>query len=87
MSAFVEVGNALLEIRDACLYREKYDTFEAYCRDRWQISKRRANRLIGSAEVVRNLGPMGPIIISERLVRPLTNLPLDTAQRIFRMKL
>jgi hypothetical protein len=30
LSTFVEVGNALLEIRDSKLYRETHPTFEAY---------------------------------------------------------
>jgi phage N-6-adenine-methyltransferase len=35
LATFVEVGNALLEIRDDRLYRETHRTFEDYCRERW----------------------------------------------------
>ena len=34
--AYIEVGVALLSIRERKLYKEKgYDTFEAYCREVW----------------------------------------------------
>src|SRR6185369_10840829 len=36
---FVEVGRALARIRDQKLYRAHCDTFEAYCRERWQYGK------------------------------------------------
>ena len=34
-----EIGLALREIRDARLYREKYRTFEAYLKEKWDLSK------------------------------------------------
>ena len=37
LATFVEVGNALLRIRDERLYRAEFGTFEAYCRQRWQM--------------------------------------------------
>ena len=37
-AAFVDVGKALLEIRDSRLYREGWGAFEDYCRDRWGFS-------------------------------------------------
>jgi hypothetical protein len=36
MKSFIEVGTALLKIRDERLYRENYGTFEEYCRKRWK---------------------------------------------------
>jgi hypothetical protein len=56
---FVEVGNALAAIRDARLYRESHKTFEAYCRQRWDIGRAHAYRLIESAAVASNLSPIG----------------------------
>ena len=41
------------------LSRDGHGTFEDYCRERWGMSKRHADRLIGSAEVVGNLTPIG----------------------------
>lgn len=71
LSTFVEVGNALLEIRDSRLYRESHATFEDYCKERWAMSRSRAHRLIDSAQVVADLLPMGNIPPNERQVREL----------------
>jgi hypothetical protein len=73
LTTFVDVGNALLEIRDSKLYRRTHDTFEAYCRERWQMSRVHAHRLIDAAEVVTNLLPIGNIP-SESVARPLASL-------------
>ncbi len=61
LATFVDVGTALASIRDGRLYRATYETFEDYCRERWGFSKRHANRLVEAAEVVTELGPIGPI--------------------------
>jgi hypothetical protein len=37
LRTFVEVGEALMEIRDQRLYQDA--TFEDYCRERWGISQ------------------------------------------------
>lgn len=58
--AGADLGRALWEIRDDRLYREVYPRFEAYCRDRWSLSARHANRLIHYAQVNAALGPIGP---------------------------
>lgn len=55
LSTFVEVGNALLEIRDSRLYRESHTTFEDYCKERWGMTRPRAYQLISAAEVVSGL--------------------------------
>jgi hypothetical protein len=85
IKSFVEVGTALLKVRDGRLYEDDFDTFEAYCQERWGMSRRHANRLVASAEMMDNLlGPRGPkqeidpppvLPTSEKQVRPLTNLP------------
>lgn len=74
LGTFVEVGNALLTIRDGKLYRAEYDTFEGYCIDRWNLSRKRAYDLTNAAEVVAALSPMGdtPLPASERVARELT---------------
>ncbi len=51
MASFIEVGNALAEIRDSRLYLEKNATFEEYCRDRWNLSRKRAYDQIAAASV------------------------------------
>lgn len=37
LDAYVDVGDALAEIRDRHLYRESHPSFETYVRDRWGI--------------------------------------------------
>ena len=74
LNTFVEVGQALLEIRENKLYRIEYNTFEEYCQEKWQMPSRVARRLISSKKTMDNLGPVGPKPTSERQVRPLTSL-------------
>ncbi len=57
---FVAVGEALAEVRTRGLYRATHGTFEAYCRGRWKLSDRHVQRLMGAAEVVRDLQRSGP---------------------------
>jgi hypothetical protein len=71
---FVEVGRALTIVREKRLYRDHYETFEAYCRTKWEFSKTHANRLIGAAQVVEVLTPLGVKIKREAQVRPLIGL-------------
>jgi len=60
LQTFVEVGNALLEIRDRRFYREQgFRRFEEYCRKRWNMSQPHAQRMIDASEVAHNLIPMG----------------------------
>lgn len=51
LATFVEVGQALLEIREQRLYRETHDSFETYCRERWGFNRQRASQIIQAAEV------------------------------------
>lgn len=75
LQTFIEVGNALLAIRDKRLYREQYSTFDEYSQERWGFVRRQADRLIAATETVHNLRPMGLILpVTERQVRPLTSL-------------
>lgn len=78
LKTFVDVGRALLEIRDSGLYRDGYATFEDYCRERWGMMRAHAYRMIDAASVVDNLSPMGDILpTSERQARPLTRLSAE----------
>lgn len=74
LQTFVEVGVALMAIREGKLYRGTHATFDAYCRERWNFSKSHSNRLIDAAEVVENLTPIGVIPANESQVRPLVKL-------------
>lgn len=75
LSTFIQVGEALAEIRDSRLYRVQFSTFEEYCREEWEMSKTQANRLIAGSEVAENLTPNGVTPRAESQVRPLTQLP------------
>jgi len=49
---FIEVGTALMEIRDykdGLLYK-RFGTFDAYCRERWEIQKAHAYRMIAAVK-------------------------------------
>ncbi len=70
-----------MKIRDSRLYRETHDTFEDYCRDRWEMSMRHAERLMLSAGTVETLRPMGRVPVNERQARPLTKLGTKQLQR------
>jgi len=75
LNTFIDVGSALLEIRDNRLYKEFYSTFEDYCRERWGWARNYANKLISASEVVNNLGTIVPTLpLTESQVRPLTQL-------------
>ena len=82
LQTFVEVGQALLTIRDKKLYRSSFRTFEEYCDVKWEIGKAYAFRLIGAAEVISNLSPRGDILPqNEKEARPLTSLEPEIQQQ------
>ena len=62
-AVFVEVGNALMAIRDAKLYRATHTSFEAYLAARWpNISKRRGYQLIDAAAVETDVAKRKDIV-------------------------
>lgn len=77
LKTFIDVGTALMEIRDERLYREHHGTFEDYCRERWGLSRPRAYQLIDAAGVVGNLSTIVDKPANEAQVRPLASLPAD----------
>lgn len=81
LKSFVEVGNALNEIRRSRLYRQEYKTFEQYCRYRWNLSRIHGHRLIDAAEVYADLLPVGNIhlLTNERQAREL--VPLKSPEK------
>jgi hypothetical protein len=52
INGFYAVGQALMRIRDDRLYMVDHANFEAYCRERWKFSSRRAYQLIDAVTVV-----------------------------------
>ena len=84
LHAFVQVGEALRDIRDRRLYREGYKTFESYCRSRWDFSRAHAYRLVGAAETMAVLSPVGDILpTAETQVRPLLQFELDDRPKVW----
>lgn len=83
---FYKIGQALKEIRDHRLYKQVlFDTFEAYTRDRWDMGKAYAYRLIKSYEVIYNLSPIGDQLpANESQVRPLAQLDAIEQRRIWK---
>lgn len=77
LKTFVDVGNALLEIRDSRLYRAEFGTFEDYCQERWGFTRDYAKKIMRAADVIENL--QNNTIVSflpatESQARPLTPL-------------
>ncbi len=85
LNTFVEVGEALMVIRDSRLYRSEFGTFEAYCSERWGMVQQSATRMIRAAEVVRNIQsePIGSLPMSESQARPLSSLPPEAQQEVW----
>lgn len=78
-AVFVEVGNALMAIRDARLYRATHATFDAYLAARWPtISKRRGYQLIDAAAIAKSVP-----ITNERQARALKGVPTEHAKQAF----
>lgn len=77
LASFVEVGEALADVRDSRLYRQTHGTFEDYCSDRWGLSHRHVNRMVEASQVVGALGPIGPVPTNEAQARPLAPLRDD----------
>ncbi|MCK5100655.1 MAG: DNA methylase, partial [Desulfobacteraceae bacterium] len=83
---FYATGKALNEIRDNRLYKLiLFKTFEAYTKDRWDMGKSQAYRLIDAYQVVKNLSPIGEIFpANESQVRPLVSLPPFEQRKIWK---
>jgi hypothetical protein len=61
---FYQIGKALRTIRDERLFRDLlFDRFEAYVKERWDMARSQAYRLIEAAKVIDNLSPIGDGIL------------------------
>jgi hypothetical protein len=77
LQTFVDVGLALMEVRDRRLYRESgYPTFEKYCVGRWNFKRHYAHRLIDSAMTMKALVGSG---LDDNML-PIGNAPSNEAQ-------
>lgn len=78
LKSFLDVGRALMQIRDEKLYRKSHDTFEVYCQQRWDMSIRFAQMQISAAKTADRISDANhgsPLPKTERVARPLTKLP------------
>jgi hypothetical protein len=81
LQTFYEVGAALLAIRDQRLYRAAHATFEAYCRERWGMTRMRASQLIQAAEIMGDVNNCLQAPANEAQARPLAAVaPEDRAE-------
>jgi hypothetical protein len=77
LSQFLAVGKALMEVRNSRLYRDRYPTFEAYCRERFALARSTADQIVRSASTAQLLIDNGvelPANTSEAVVRPVSAL-------------
>lgn len=84
---FYRIGRALKQIRDEQLYRQLlFDTFEAYVKDRWDMARSHAYRLIDASKVIDNLSPIGDGILpqNESQARALAQLKPSDQRTIWR---
>lgn len=85
METFIEVGEALREVRDRRLYRAEHSSFAAYLALHWGMSRRSAYTYIEAAEVKEALYPGGvqpddPPLPSPRASRELGPLKGEPAE-------
>ncbi len=83
LGTFIEVGSALLIIRNEQLYRRQYRNFDEYCKKRWSFGKSHANRLVNAAQATHELAPIGAIS-HESQIRPLLRLEPAKQQEAWR---
>jgi len=85
IKAWLEVGIALSEIRMDRLYRDGFETFEAYCQARFGFSRVRAHQLIEGAYVHKLLTSVNTVLPThEKQIRPLHRLADDDKQEVWR---
>jgi hypothetical protein len=81
LASFIEVGEALSEIRDARLYRASHGTFEDYCREKWGISRPRAYQMIQAAQSVSTIVDKAAVT-TESQARELSRVEPEQRQAV-----
>ena len=84
-ASVVEVAAALTTAKDRELWRLEYDSFDAFVRDYFQFSVRRAQQIRQAGRILESVAPdakhVSPERLSDRGLRELDRLP-EKAQRI-----
>jgi hypothetical protein len=75
VQTFVEVGEALMEIRDSRLYKQTHSSFESYLRERWKMSRPRGYQLIAAAELSTTVDSPPENEWQARAMRPTVGRP------------
>ncbi len=80
-TTFLEVGQALLTIREAKAYKlDGYKTFEDYCERRWHFSRQAGYLYISAARAAENVNTGLHSPVGHRVARELARLP-ESEQR------
>lgn len=78
LSATIDAGRALKEIKDRELWKEEAESFQQFCVDNWGVSKQRAYQLMDSVEIVDSLPKeQSTAVDSERAARELKSVPAE----------
>lgn len=80
LKTFIEVGEALAEIKQTKLYLLTHETFENYLKDRWNICRSRGYQIIEGAEAAREVSNIVDIK-NESIAREVAKLPTKTERK------
>ena len=78
MKSFVDVGQALQDIRHRRLWRGEYNSFESYLKDKWGFGSPYATRLINGSEIAQRL----PDIQNEAQAREIAKVPFIDQEKV-----
>ena len=78
--AFLATGNALADIQEQRLYREGYATWNDYLRERWNIGRSHAGRLIAASVLAEEMSPIGVVVENENQARVLGQMEPEVRQ-------
>lgn len=78
MRSFIEVGEALQDIRYRRLWRKSHDSFRDYLKDRWGMGAPYATRLISGSEVAKRI----PAIQNEAQAREVARIPYTDQAKV-----
>jgi hypothetical protein len=87
LQSFYDVGLALLRIRDSKSYKEVagYNTFQQYCKDKWDMGRSRAYQLIDAYNLIENLSTIVDTFPqTESQCRPLIQLNPEDQRTVWK---
>ena len=85
LQSWIEVGEALIEIRDSRLYKVEARTFEEYCRSKFRLEKSRVHQLMSGSRIVTSLdlGSSTKVEVTETAIREIAKVEPERRQEIF----